>query len=208
MKVLVFGASGLTGRELVKQALRAGHVVTAFARHPHAVGADSRVRVVQGDIVDAPAVLQAVGGQEAVISALGAPTPTSPYPPLRTGIAHIIAAMQQHGVKRLVYLSFLGVRAGEEPLGFFLDHVASRLLRHSIADHRANEQAIRASGLKWTIVHPPKLTNGRRTGTYRSGEDVAVTSFLPSISRADVAESMLRQLTDESYLHRRPRVMA
>ena len=71
-----------------------------------------------------------------------------------------------------------------------------------------NEQAIRESGLSWTIVHPPKLTNGRRTGTYRSGEDVAVTSFLPSISRADVAEFMVRQLTNETYVRGRPRLMS
>ena len=100
------------------------------------------------------------------------------------------------------------MRAGEERLGFFLDQVASRLLRHSIADHRANEQAIRESGLQWTIVHPPKLTNGRRTSTYRSGDDAAVTSFLPSISRGDVAEFMLQQLTDETYVRRAARLMS
>ena len=103
MKVLVFGASGLTGQELVKQGLYAGHDVTAFVRQPDALGdANFRLRVSQGDVIDAPAVARAVQGQEVVISALGAPTPTSPYPPLRTGLANIIAAMQQHRVERLL----------------------------------------------------------------------------------------------------------
>jgi uncharacterized protein YbjT (DUF2867 family) len=207
MKVLVFGASGQTGHELVRQALRAGHVVTAYARRPDAVGSDSRVRVVEGDIVDATAVARVVQDQEAVLSALGAPTPVWPYPAFRTGVANIVSAMEQGGVSRLIYLSFLGVQAGEGRLGFFLEQVASRLLRHSIADHRANEQAIRASQLRWTIVYPPRLTNGRRSGAFRSGEDVPVQSLLPSISRGDVAEFMLRQLTDEAFVRRSPRVM-
>jgi uncharacterized protein YbjT (DUF2867 family) len=165
MKILIFGASGGTGRELVEQAQGAGHVVTAFARRPERLGGLKRTpRVVQGDIIDAAAVARAVDGQEAVLSALGASTPTRPYPAFRTGIENIVRAMQANDVRRLVYLSFLGVRAGEEDLGFFLNHVAARLLRHSIADHAANERAIRASQLAWTIA--PKLTHGR-TGTYR-----------------------------------------
>jgi putative NADH-flavin reductase len=208
MKVVIFGASGQTGRELVTQALELGHVVTAFARRPETLGgADGRVRVVQGDIVDVAAVTRAVEGQEAVLSALGASNPMRPYPEFRTGVANIVKAMQTSDVRRLVYLSFLGVRAGEERLGFFLNQVAARLLRHAIADHAANERTIRASRLVWTIVLAPTLTRGRRTRTYRSGEDVAIQSVVPSISRADVADFMLRQLAEVTYVGRSPRIM-
>lgn len=208
MNIVIFGAAGGTGRELVTQALELGHVVTAFERRPKtADGADGRVRVVRGDIVDVAAVARAVEGQEAVISALGASNPLRPYPEFRTGVANIVQAMQASGVRRLVYLSFLGVRAGEEHLGFFLNHVAARLLRHSIADHAANERTIRSSRLDWTIVLPPKLTNGRRTRTYRSGDDIAIQSAMPSISRADVADFMLRQLADVTCVGKSPRIM-
>lgn len=153
MKVVIFGASGQTGRELVAQALELGHVVTAFARRPETLGgADGRVRLVQGDIIDFAAVHRAVDGQEAVLSALGASSPMRPYPEFRTGVVNIVKAMQASEVRRLVYLSFLRVRAGEERLGFFLNQVAARLLRHAVADHAANERTIRASPLAWTIV--------------------------------------------------------
>ena len=208
MKIVIFGASGQTGRELVTQALELGHVVTAFARRPETLGgADGRVRVVQGDIIDAAVVTRAVEGQEAVLSALGASNPMRPYPAFRTGIENIVKAMQTSDVRRLVYLSFLGVRAGEEDLRFFLNHVASRLLRYAIADHAANERTILASRLAWTIVHAPKLTRGRRTQTYRSGEQLPIQSVVPSISRADTADFMLRQLVEDTYVGRRPRVM-
>jgi len=208
MNVLIFGASGQTGRELVAQALGLGHDVTAFARRPETLGrADGRLRVVQGDIIDAAAVTRAVEGQEAVLSALGASTPMRPYPAFRTGVEHIIHAMQAGDVRRFVYLSFLGVRAAEEDLGFFLNHVAARLLRHAIADHAANERTIRASRLAWTIVHAPKLTRGRRTRTYRGGEQIPIQAVVPSISRADAADFMLRQLADDTYVGRTPRVM-
>src|SRR5688500_2686383 len=131
MNIVIFGAAGGTGRELVTQALELGHVVTAFERRPQtADGADGRVRVVRGDIVDVAAVARAVEGQEAVLSALGASNPLRPYPEFRTGVSNIVQAMQASGVRRLVYLSFLGVRDGGVHLGLFLNHVAARLLRH------------------------------------------------------------------------------
>lgn len=106
-----------------------------------------------------------------------------------------------------MYLSSLGVRAGEEKLGVFLNHVAARLLRHAIADHAANERTIRASRLAWAIVHAPKLRRGGRTWSYRSGTQVAIQSVVPSISRADVADFMLRQLEEDTYVGRSPRLM-
>jgi len=208
MRIVIFGASGLTGRELVTQALALGHDVTAFSRHPHALARpDKRLRIEEGDITDAVAVGRAVEGQGAVLSALGAPTPMRPYPALQTGIDNVVRAMETSGVERLVYLSFLGVRAGGDHLGFFVNHVAARLLRHAIVDHAANERRIQMSRLAWTIVHAPKLTGGPRTAQYRSGEDIPVDAFIPTLSRADAADFMLRQLTDDGHIRRTLRVM-
>jgi uncharacterized protein YbjT (DUF2867 family) len=166
-----------------------------------------QVRVVAGDMGDAAAVARAVHGQDAVLSALGAPSPLRPYPAFRTGITTIVDTMQRSDVQRLVYLSFIGVRAGEQRLGFFLDHIAARLLRYPIADHVANERTIRSSALAWTVVLAAKLTNGRRTERYRSGDDIPVRSVVPSIARADVADFMLRQLAESTYVRHSPRVM-
>jgi putative NADH-flavin reductase len=208
MKILVFGASGQTGREIVRQAVARKHEVTAFVRNPSRLqDLAARVQVFQGDITDPAAVTRAIEGHAAVLSALGAPNPIQHYQPFQTGIENILHGMEALDVRRLVYLSFVGVNAGTEDLRFFLNQVASRLLRAAIADHRANERAIRASRLSWTIVHAAKLTNGRMTGAYRSGESVPIRSAVPLVSRADVADFMLQQLTDVRYISRSPRVM-
>lgn len=81
------------------------------------------------------------------------------------------------------------------------------MLHNVVADHEAKEKLIKQSRLKWTIVRPPRLTNGRRTGAYRIGERIRAKSIFPAISRADVADFMLKQLTDDTYLHKAPGVI-
>jgi putative NADH-flavin reductase len=209
MKVVVFGASGATGRQLVGQARARGHGVTAFVRRvPLAEARSEDVRVVQGDVTDAKAVAFALEGQDGVLCALGAATPLRRDRALVEGVRHIVYAMERSGVRRLVYLSFLGVREGRSqlsPVGRYL--VAPLLLRNVVADHDAKERIIRQSTLDWVIVRPPRLTNGARREIYRSGVDVRATSIVPRISRADLAEFMLRQLTEDMYVHGTPAIM-
>jgi putative NADH-flavin reductase len=207
MKILIFGASGATGRQLVEQAVAAGHEVSAFVRGTTA-GADTGVRVHRGDVADASAVRGALVGQDAAISALGAPTPFRPYPAFLEGIHNIVTGMGAEGVRTLVYLSFLGVPESSAQLGFVGRHLlARRLLRHATEGHRRNEELIRASGLDWTIVRAPKLTNGPKTSTYRVGEHLEPKGILPTLSRADVAEVMLSQLAHGKHVHRCVTVM-
>jgi putative NADH-flavin reductase len=198
MKILVLGATGATGRHLVEQALDQGHRVTAIARNPDKLDTRSRdLTVVPGDVTDPLAVERAVVSQDAVICALGSSTPLRRDPTLVTGVANLVAAMQRHHVRRLVYLSFLGVRDGRSqlsPLGKYV--VAPLILRKVAADHADKEAIIRQSALDWVIVRPPRLTNGPRTGVYRSGEHIKATMAIPRISRADLAEVMLAQLDD------------
>jgi uncharacterized protein YbjT (DUF2867 family) len=209
MNVLVFGASGGTGRELVGQALRRGHRVTAFVRRGGVASDEQPARTtIRGDVRDGDAVDAAVRGHDAVLCALGAATPLRRDPALVDGIRHIVAAMERHGVRRLVYLSFLGVHEGRaqlSPLGRWI--VAPLLLRNVVADHEAKERIIRASSLGWVIVRPPRLTEGPRRGTYRSGVAIRATSVVPRISRADVADFMVRQLDDDTFRRQAPAVM-
>jgi putative NADH-flavin reductase len=209
MRVTVFGASGATGRQLIDQSLAQGHHVTAFVRTASRLGArPEQLNVVVGDVAEAAIVASAVEGRHGVLCALGAASPLRRDPTLVEGVRHIVAAMEQHGVRRLVYLSFLGVPEGRHQLsvvGRYL--IAPLLLRNVVADHTAKERIIRRSTLEWVIVRPPRLTNGARCGSYRSGMVVRATSVVPSISRADLAEFMLRQLSDDTYVREAPAIM-
>lgn len=208
MRLLVFGASGLTGRELVRQALAREHSITAFARQPVTLASTAPViRVVQGNVADHDAVAAAVAGQDAVVSTLGVGAPLKHDRDVITGVRNIIRAMEEHGVRRLIYLSFIGVRESRSAVGVILRYVAPIPLRHEIADHEAKEALVRASQLEWTIVRPPKLTNGPRTGRYRSGEHITTWAPLPLLARADVADFMLRELAQPQHIRQAPRLL-
>ncbi len=209
MKVVIFGASGGTGQELVKQAIAAGHDVSAFIRREPVGGMDFLgARVVRGDVADRTSIAGVLRGDVAVLSALGAPTPFRPYPPFLEGIRNILDCLEEGGGRRLVYLSFVGVPESRDQFGFIGKHlIAPRVLRHATEGHRQNEEAIRSSPLDWTIVRAAKLTDGARTSTYRVGERLVPRGIVPRISRADVADLMLHQLTHSDHVRRCVTVM-
>ena len=168
----------------------------------------AQLSVLRGDVADITAVETAIMGQDAVLCALGAATPLRRDSALVEGVRRIVVTMERSRVRRLVYLSFLGVRDGRRQLsalGRYL--VAPLLLRNVVADHEAKEAIIQASMLEWIIVRPPRLTNGARRGRYRIGTEIRATSAIPRISRADLAEFMLRQLSDDTFLRQAPAVM-
>jgi putative NADH-flavin reductase len=202
MHLLVFGPTGGTGRALVAQALEAGHHVTAFVRNPDKMAPrhHERLRLVAGDAASAgPSVGESMRGQEVVISALGVSKSFTPNGLIEKSVTGIIAAMQSHNVRRLIFTSALGV--GETmsqtplPLRIFM----RLLLKKVYADKLAGESLIRRSGLEWTIVQPALLTSGPLTGSYRVGERLALSGFA-KISRADTAHFLLSQLSDRTYL--------
>jgi putative NADH-flavin reductase len=209
MRILVLGPTGATGRHLVEQALAQGHHVTALARNPaklHSRCAD--LTVVQGDVTDPLAVERAVRSQDAVLCALGSSTPLKHDAALVAGIGNLVGAMERLHVRRLVYLSFLGVHHGRRQLSRLGKYVVAPLLMRKVAaDHEHKEAIIQRSTLDWVIVRPPRLTNGRQTGTYRTGEDIQATLVVPRVSRADLAEFMLRQLNGDTYVRRTPAIM-
>jgi len=202
MKLLIFGATGGTGRELIKQAIAQGHTVTGFSRHADELKDElPGVQPVSGDVAEMTAVEQAVQGQDAVLSALGSSS-LKRNPALTQGVANIVEAMERHHVRRLVYQSSLGVGDSRERVGFLIRYIIIPLvLRSAIADHEDKERIIQQSNLDWVIVRPAGLRDEPRTGNYRTGEDI---EFGARIARADVADFMLKQVTDDTYLKKTP----
>jgi putative NADH-flavin reductase len=205
MKVIVFGATGGIGRLLVAGALELGHAVTAFVRHGQPLEQHEGLSLVEGDLFDPQSVGDAIDGHRAVFSALGARTLKND-PVLSRAVPLIINGMHFHMVDRLITVGAAGALypAGkyQPPIVGMLFAVARiTLLRHPMADQRAQERLLAASDLDYTIVRPPRLTDTPATGTYRVLPD-ALPSSSRRISRADVADFMLQQLTDPRF-HRR-----
>lgn len=203
MKLLIFGSTGSIGRELLKQALEDGHTVTAFARDPSKLDIKHHnLTVVQGDVMEFPSVEQAVQGQDAVFCSLGAGRRGT----VRSeGTRNIVRAMEQAGVRRFICQSTLGVGESWDNLNVIWKYVMFKgLLRQAYADHVSQEDCVKQSHLDWTIVRPGAFTDGNRTGEYRHGFPGTDRSAKLKISRADVADFMLKQLTDDTYLHKAP----
>ena len=207
MKIVVFGASGGTGRELLKQALGKDIEVTAFVRDATKIAdiQSPNLAVVSGDVLNGEDVGSAVAGHDAVLFTVGAG-------PKRTtireqGTRTVIDAMNDADVKRLVCLSSFGVGESRADLSFFTRYVVVGMyLRHAFADHERQEAVVKNSELDWTLVRPPHLKEGAHTGHYRHGLDLAYGDIEGWISRADLADFMLTQLEDERYSRKAPRV--
>jgi putative NADH-flavin reductase len=210
MLLVIVAATGGIGRHLLEQAVAAGHDVTAVVRNPKKLSAQAgQARIVAADLAAAdPAVLEsAVAAADAVLSGLG-PRSTSETGIASQGTRAIVGAMQATGVRRLVVVSAAPIGTVPSPArpkppkhdpgdGFFMRHMFSHIARTAFRKHYADlalmEDIVRDSGLDWTIVRPPRLTERPLTGSYR----VAYGRNLRggwSVSRADVAQLMLRVL--------------
>jgi putative NADH-flavin reductase len=205
MRVVVFGATGRTGRHLVEGALGRGREVTAFVRDPSKLAAEhERLRVVEGDVMDAAAVERAVVGQDAVLVALGHGK-GRPKDVLAGGARNIVDAMKRHGVRRIVNLTGAGVRDAEDEPGIFdrvMVALLKRLQRDLLRDSERQAEIIKGSSLDWVIVRGTVLTDGPRKGEYRVGP-VGKNSGT-RISRADIVDFMLDRLEGDAYLGRMP----
>ncbi|MFI5714542.1 NAD(P)-dependent oxidoreductase [Nocardia sp. NPDC051750] len=203
MRIAVFGATGTVGRHVVDQALERGYEVTALTRDAARITrAHERLHIVAGDVLDPGAVERAVTGQDAVVVVLG----NGRKGVVRAeGTRTVIEAMNRAGVKRLVCQSTLGAGDSRGNLNFVWKYIMfGLLLRPAYADHQQQESYVRASDLDWTIVRPSAFTDGPRTGTYRHGFGPTETGLDLKIARADIAEFLLNQVTDRTYVHRAP----
>lgn len=207
MKILIFGATGSIGRELVQQALEQQDQVTAFVRDPAKLNIEHmNLEIVQGNVMDLAAVEKAVQDQDAVLCSLGAGHKRTGT--IRSeGTRQIIRAMEKAGVRRFICQTTLGVGDSEGNLNFFWKYIMfGFFLRQVFADHGRQEEYVKQSHLDWIIVRPSAFVDGKRTGEYRHGFPGTDKTLKFEISRADVANFMLKQLTDNSYLHKTPAV--
>jgi putative NADH-flavin reductase len=197
VKLLVIGATGATGKEIVSQALALGLSVTALLRNPAKADFTPVVNIARGDILDPASLKQALAGQEAVISSLGsgATGPFKKMTMLSEGTRNLIGAMQAQHVNRLVCIT--GIGAGESK--------GHGPWWYNYEDKTRQESVVRGSGLDWTLVRPGVLTNGpsKGLGTVRVLIDLTGVQA-GQISRADVAAFCLREMTDGHYLQQAP----
>ncbi len=204
MKLLIIGATGATGRELVKQALADGHHITALVRNPGKLKiSHPYLRIVKGNVLDNNKVQEVVAGQDAVLSALGHKRFIIYTNTLSEGTKNIIAAMEKQQVKRFICITSLGINDSRFKLGLYYTlFVIPFIVFFYFMDKAKQEKMIRNSNLNWTIIRPGQLTNGKRRGHYKHGTDVGNYILTKMISRADVAHFMLSQLNDNSYLRK------
>ncbi|MFB3915459.1 MAG: NAD(P)-dependent oxidoreductase [Terriglobales bacterium] len=206
MKVLVLGATGSIGNHLVSQALEQGHEITALVRNPGKLAlAHSRLRIVQGDALDPAAVDRAIAGQDAVIYSIG--TRHLGKTALFSASTRIlIAAMKQHGVRRLVAITGIGAGDSKGHGWWLYDWIFYPLITKRMYDDKdRQEELIRNSGLEWTIVRPAVFTKGPRTNRLRAETELQGVT-IRFISRADTAAFVLEQLTSDRWLHKTPLV--
>ncbi len=204
MKLLIIGGTGGTGQELIKQALEQGHSLTALVRNPEkAKIAHQNLSVIKGNVLDFDKVQEAVAGQDAVLSALGHKRFFIKTTILSEGTKNIIKAMEKHNVKRFICITSLGINDSRFKLGLYYTlFVIPVIVFFYFRDKAKQEKIIRSSKLNWTIVRPGQLTNGKKRGSYKHGENVGNYILTKVISRADVAHFILSQLNDATYLHK------
>ncbi|MGH9803870.1 MAG: NAD(P)-dependent oxidoreductase [Candidatus Acidiferrales bacterium] len=207
-RILIVGATGGTGRQLVAQALERGYAVTALVRSPSRLRVEHpQLTVVQGDVIEAACVEAAMRGQEAVLSALGHKRFLYPTRILSEGTRNILRAMETHGVPRLVCETSLGLGDSAGRMGlYFTFFILPAILPFYFSDKARQERIIAASKVEWVIVRPGVLTNGPKRGRYRHGPRVGGFLWTVRISRADVADFMLNQLVSDDYLRTAPGV--
>ncbi len=200
MKLIIFGATGTVGTQLVKQALEQGHLVTAFTRSPEKLAnlPQHNLTIVKGDLQNAEQVEQALLHQDAVLCAIGDGAKGKVR---AAGTQHILDAMKKTGLKRFVCQTTLGLGNSAGNLNFFWKYVMfGWLLKKAFKDHQLQEQHIFDSSLDYTIVRPSAFTDGPVTNSYKIGFGGNYKNLSLKISRADVADFMLQQLRNSQYL--------
>jgi uncharacterized protein YbjT (DUF2867 family) len=201
MKLLILGATGATGLQLIDQAVSSGHVVTTYVRNPGKLAHwGKRITIVEGQLLDEYKLLQVVKGQDAVLVTLGYKKLKDKSRFIRKTIDTVIIGMRRFGVQKLVYESAYGIGGKHSVTNPFIRFMLQALgIAHPFIDHFETEKLIRQSNVNWTIVRPGNLTNGPLTGKYRAQEQM---KGFPSISRADVAHFMLQSLTEKKWANK------
>lgn len=192
MRIIVFGATGKTGRHVVSVALERGHSVTAFGRSVDRLDiAGDALEVREGDVFDSETVSRAIGGHDGAIVCLGS-NGLRDKTTLSAGTKTVVEAMVEHNADRLVVLSAAGVDDSWSQIPWSSRLLFRTMLRNLFADHHAQEELVKKSPLDWTIVRAGVLKDEPATGSYTATN----TGKITKINRADVAVCLVDQLDD------------
>ncbi|PZR60737.1 MAG: hypothetical protein DLM71_10385 [Chloroflexi bacterium] len=207
MRVLILGATGRIGRLALARALADGHDVVALTRHPQAIASVDHLRLVPGDVTDPTAVSRAVAGVECVLAAIGPHENSADAErSVELGARNLVAAMEHEGIRRIVTLSGAAVDSAGDRKPMF-DQLASRVVRvfarHVVGAKQREYEVIAATSLAWTALRPPLVSDGSARG-YR-----LELNLLPGarVRRADIADALVDQLTDSTFLRQAPFVL-
>jgi uncharacterized protein YbjT (DUF2867 family) len=199
VNVLVVGATGALGREVVAESLARGYQTAALARAPSVAALPQGVQIVEGDVLDRSSLTAAVPGRDAVICALGTPSPRRASTLLGRGSENLVEAMAAAGVRRLACVTLLGLGASRANCSLFYREVILRVLAPMVSDKEAQEQAVRGSGLDWVLIRPPRFVSGRPRGRVKviaEGEP----GRLGRVVRADLARFMVDCAGEDRYV--------
>ncbi len=194
MRVIVFGATGKTGELAWRKAIEAGHEVTVFGRSVGRRYREETVAKVQGDVLDAEAVSRAIAGHDAVLVCLG-PISTKDRTTLSQGAENIRAAMQSHGVRRVVFISAAGVGESWTSIPWYSKLLFSTMLKTILAEHGREEEILGGGPLDWTAVRAAILTDKPGSGRILASN----TAPVRTIPRADVAQFLVDRITAADY---------
>ncbi|MCX6282301.1 MAG: SDR family oxidoreductase [Bacteroidetes bacterium] len=202
MKIAVFGASGRTGLMLTFQALNQGHEVTAYSRRADRITiTHKKIRIIEGELGDYQKIKEAIQGQDVVMCTLGIDK-NKPNTVLSDATRLILQAMEECGVKRFICMSSAGVNGNDG--GFWFGKIIMPFfLKHVFVDKKRQVEVVKQSKAEWVIIRPVGLTDSPKTGKYRINEDLPTSKSIP---RADVADFMLKLMTDKKYDFRMPAI--
>lgn len=200
MKIIVFGATGNVGKQLVKQALFNGHSVKAFARNVFTenLPKDDNLELVQGALFDEKEVLRALKDCDAVLSALGGATDRSDKT-RSLGMKNIVKQMEKAGLKRIVAIGGIGIMEDENGKLLMNDEEFPAEYLTVSEEHKKAWQFLQESNLAWTMVCPFMITDGEPTGLFKTSIDIAGLTEQSSIRSGDLALFMLNEISKNEY---------
>jgi putative NADH-flavin reductase len=208
MKILVIGASGLLGQEIIKRNGHYGYTLTAMVRDAKSyqrVGNEDRV--VSGDVLQPASLREAMSGQDAVICSLGTGATFRHVTVFSEGTRNLLDVAEKESTSpRLVIVTGIGAGESRGHGGFLYDKIIKPTILHSIYEDKDRQEAmLMESNAHWIGIRPGILTNGEAKGDYRVLSDLTGIT-VGKIARADVADFLLRQLTSDTYLHQFPTI--
>ena len=204
MKIIIFGATGLVGMELVKQALFKGHEVKAYGRNVFTAGLpkDDRLEIVQGALFDEGQVYKAIKGCDGVLSALVGDASGSDFT-RSLGMKNIVSRMQKAGVRRIVALGDYAILDDEEDT-LLMDSPEFPTDQYAVSkEHFKAYEYLKASNLDWTVACPAEITGGGATGIFVTAADHPPRPDAHTVSAGDLGLFMLNELEKNEFIHHR-----